>query len=252
MTSWFRSLFVKNKHVPKAQVLTDKDERILNLERIIGFSIDDPSLFLRALRHRSTLTNDQYSAYDSYERLEFLGDAVLDLIAAEILFEKYPKSNEGFLTKIRAKLVRGDTLAEFSKKLGIDSILETGERSETVSISKSILADVFESIIAAIYVTKGYSKAFQFVSKVIDTHVDFDQMINHVDNHKSALLEFTQAEKMGLPKYKVVSESGPGHEKIFEIVVSVDDNELGKGSGRSKKRAEQQAAKKALRSLKEL
>lgn len=246
MTSWLKSLFGKKNQKIAAQVFKAKDERIINLEGIIGFEIDDPSLFLRALRHRSTLTNDQYSTYDSYERLEFLGDAVLDLIAAEILFEKYPESNEGFLTKTRAKLVRGDTLSKFSKKLGIDEILETGERSDSVGISKSILADVFESIIAAIYVTKGYPVAFMFVSKVIEKYVDFDKIVNQVDNHKSVLLEYTQAHKMGLPEYTVLSESGPGHEKIFEIVVSVDDKELGIGKGRSKKSAEQEAAKMAL------
>ncbi len=245
MPTWLRSLF-KKKDLSKDQV---KNERLLQLERIIGFEIDDPSLFLRALRHRSTLANDQYSSHESYERLEFLGDAVLDLIAAEVLFEKFPTANEGFLTKSRAKLVKGETLAKFSIKLGIEDLLELGERSDQVSISKSILADVFESIIAAVYITKGYANAFMFVSEVFEKQVDFKKLVNQVDNFKSALLEFTQAEKMSLPSYKVVSESGPGHDKIFEIMVIVDDKELGAGKGRSKKSAEQEAAKVALKTL---
>ncbi|MEQ9090664.1 MAG: ribonuclease III [Balneola sp.] len=245
MPTWLRSLF-KKKDQSIDQV---KNERLLQLERIIGFEIDDPSLFLRALRHRSTLANDQYSSHDSYERLEFLGDAVLDLIAAEVLFEKFPTANEGFLTKSRAKLVKGETLAKFSIKLGIEDLLELGERSDQVSISKSILADVFESIIAAIYITKGYANAFIFVSKVFEKQVDFKKLVNQVDNFKSALLEFTQAEKMSLPSYKVVSESGPGHDKVFEIMVIVDGKELGTGQGRSKKSAEQEAAKVALKTL---
>ncbi|MEO9885398.1 MAG: ribonuclease III [Balneola sp.] len=245
MPSWFRSLFKKEDQY-KDQV---KNERILALERIIGLQIDDPSLFLRALRHRSTLSNDQYASHDSYERLEFLGDAVLDLIASEILFEKFPESNEGFLTKSRAKLVKGDTLAKFSAKLGIEEILELGERSEQLTISKSILADVFESIIAAIYITKGYPNAFLFVSKVFEDQVDFKKLVNQVDNFKSALLELTQANKMGLPNYKVITESGPGHDKVFEIKVLVDDKELGIGEGKSKKSAEQEAAKMALKTL---
>lgn len=191
MPTWLRSLF-KKKDQSIDQV---KNERLLQLERIIGFEIDDPSLFLRALRHRSTLANDQYSSHDSYERLEFLGDAVLDLIAAEVLFEKFPTANEGFLTKSRAKLVKGETLAKFSIKLGIEDLLELGERSDQVSISKSILADVFESIIAAIYITKGYANAFMFVSEVFEKQVDFKKLVNQVDNFKSALLEFTQAKK---------------------------------------------------------
>ncbi|MBO6620860.1 MAG: ribonuclease III [Balneola sp.] len=245
MPTWLRSLF-KKKDLSKDQV---KNERLLQLERIIGFEIDDPSLFLKALRHRSTLANDQYSTHDSYERLEFLGDAVLDLIAAEVLFEKFPTANEGFLTKSRAKLVKGETLAKFSIKLGIEDLLELGERSDQVSISKSILADVFESIIAAVYITKGYAYAFKFVSEVFEKQVDFKKLVNQVDNFKSALLEFTQAEKMSLPSYKVVSESGPGHDKIFEIKVLVDNKELGTGQGRSKKSAEQEAAKIALKTL---
>lgn len=245
MPTWLRSLF-KKKDLLKDQV---KNERLLQLERIIGFEIDDPSLFLRALRHRSTLANDQYSSHESYERLEFLGDAVLDLIAAEVLFEKFPTANEGFLTKSRAKLVKGETLAKFSIKLGIEDLLELGERSDQVSISKSILADVFESIIAAVYITKGYANAFMFVSEVFEKQVDFKKLVNQVDNFKSALLEYTQAEKMSLPSYKVVSESGPGHDKIFEIMVIVDNKELGSGKGRSKKSAEQEAAKVALKTL---
>lgn len=245
MPTWLRSLF-KKKDQSIDQV---KNERLLQLERIIGFEIDDPSLFLRALRHRSTLANDQYSSHDSYERLEFLGDAVLDLIAAEVLFEKFPTANEGFLTKSRAKLVKGETLAKFSIKLGIEDLLELGERSDQVSISKSILADVFESIIAAIYITKGYANAFMFVSEVFENQVDFKKLVNQVDNFKSALLEYTQAEKMSLPSYKVVSESGPGHDKVFEIMVVVDGKELGTGQGRSKKSAEQEAAKVALKTL---
>lgn len=245
MPTWLRSLFKKKDH----SIDQVKNERLLQLERIIGFEIDDPSLFLRALRHRSTLANDQYSSHDSYERLEFLGDAVLDLIAAEVLFEKFPTANEGFLTKSRAKLVKGETLAKFSIKLGIEDLLELGERSDQISISKSILADVFESIIAAIYITKGYANAFMFVSEVFEKQVDFKKLVNQVDNFKSALLEFTQAEKMSLPSYKVVSESGPGHDKVFEIMVIVDGKELGTGQGRSKKSAEQEAAKVALKTL---
>lgn len=245
MPTWLRSLF-KKKDLSKDQ---GKNERLLQLERIIGFEIDDPSLFLKALRHRSTLANDQYSTHDSYERLEFLGDAVLDLIAAEVLFEKFPTANEGFLTKSRAKLVKGETLAKFSIKLGIEDLLELGERSDQVSISKSILADVFESIIAAVYITKGYANAFMFVSEVFEKQVDFKKLVNQVDNFKSALLEFTQAEKMSLPSYRVVTESGPGHDKIFEIMVIVDGKELGTGQGKSKKSAEQEAAKVALKTL---
>ncbi len=244
MASWFRSLFKGKKTLgPESR------DRIRNLERIIGIRIDDPSLFLKALRHRSMLAQEKYKSYDSYERLEFLGDAVLDLIAAEILFQKYPKKDEGFLTRIRAKLVRGDTLADFTIALGMDQLLELGETKHRSEVSKSILADAFESIIAAIYITRGYPEAYAFVDRVIRDNVDFEELVNTVDNHKSALLEYTQANKMPLPRYELIGESGPGHDKVFEIKVWVDGKELGTGKGKSKKRAEQKAAQKALKTL---
>ncbi|HBQ61296.1 MAG TPA: ribonuclease III, partial [Balneolaceae bacterium] len=161
MPGWFSSLFSKKK---KSELSPELSSRIEKLERIVGFQIDDPSLFLKALRHRSTLSQEKYETYDSYERLEFLGDAVLDLIAAEILFNKYPEKDEGFLTKVRAKLVRGDTLTIFSKELGLEDLMELAENGGG-KVSKSILADAFESIIAAIYITHGYKDAYQFVDR---------------------------------------------------------------------------------------
>lgn len=242
--SLLKSLFVR-----KGKDNYELDERIKELEGILHIPIAEPSLFQRALRHRSMLSQEKYAKYDSYERLEFLGDAVLDLIAAEILFNKYPEKDEGFLTKIRAKLVRGETLAEFSSKLGLETLMEMGERAANVKIAKSILADIFESIIAAIYITKGYKYAFEFVERVFKDHVDFDSMINTVDNYKSALLEYTQAEKLSLPKYILVSESGPGHNRTFEVKVFVGEKELGIGIGKSKKKAEQLAAEVALHTI---
>ena len=226
-----------------------KSERIVTLEKITGTEIDEPALFQRALRHRSMLSNEKYAKYDSYERLEFLGDAVLDLIAAEILFNKYPEKNEGFLTKIRAKLVRGETLSNFSSKLGLEELMEIGEKGAAIKISKSILADVFESIIAAIYITSGYHSAFAFVERVFEQHVDWDSLVNTVDNYKSALLEYTQAERLPLPNYKLVNETGPGHNRTFEVKVLIGEEELGTGIGKSKKKAEQLAAEVALQSL---
>lgn len=244
MKSAFRFLFTRfgmNK--------AGKPDRIIALEKIVGFTIDEPSLFQRALRHRSMLSQEKYAKYDSYERLEFLGDAVLDLITAEILFNKYPKKDEGFLTKIRAKLVRGETLSSFSSKLGFEDLMEIGENNASVKVSKSILADVFESIIAAIYITKGYKEAFKYVERVFEEHVNWEDIVNSTDNFKSALLEYTQAERLPLPQYKLISESGPGHNRTFEVKVIVGEHELGTGIGKSKKKAEQLAAEVALQSL---
>ncbi|MFN1834048.1 ribonuclease III [Balneola sp. MJW-20] len=244
MIQWFRSIVKKKSDLdPELQV------RIENLERIIGLTIDDPSLYLKALRHRSTISKDEYESYDSYERLEFLGDAVLDLIAAEILFQVYPKANEGFLTKIRAKLVRGETLSKLTARLGIDNLMEFGERTSKNKVTKNIMADVFESIIAAIYITNGYEKAYEFVERVIENHLDLDELINTVDNYKRALLEYTQAKKLAMPDYQLITETGPGHDRTFEVAVKIGEDTLGTGTGKSKKKAEQAAAKEALDAL---
>lgn len=245
MRGWIKSFFDKKK----ADLDPELQSRITELERIVDFKIDDPSLYLKALRHRSTLSLDKYESYDSYERLEFLGDAVLDLIAAEYLFKEYPTKNEGFLTKIRAKLVRGETLSQLSYQLGFENLMEMGERGGAVQVSKNILADVFESIIAAIYITKGYDYAYKFMHNVIKEHLELEDLINTLDNYKSALLEYTQAQKLSLPQYELISESGPGHNKTFVVKVLVDGKEMGTGKGKSKKKAEQEAAKEALESL---
>lgn len=244
MPAFLRRLFPSKK---KPSV--EKNETLLALEKILGMEVTQPKIFEKALRHRSTLASDQYASFDSYERLEFLGDAVLDLIAAEILYDKYPRKDEGFLTKMRAKLVKGETLAQFSTALGLESLMEIGERSKQMTLSVSMLADVFESIIAAIYITSGYAEAYRFVNRVYHDHIDFDTLLNTMDNFKSALLEYTQAERMPLPVYELVSESGPGHNKTFEVKVVVGDRVLGTGTGKSKKKAEQVAAEVALQTL---
>ncbi|MDZ7693104.1 MAG: ribonuclease III [Balneolaceae bacterium] len=233
------------------EVAPEHDERLEKLKQIINTEIDDPFLYVRALRHRSVLADDNFSSADSYERLEFLGDAVLDLIITEIIFQKYPSKNEGFLTKLRAKLVKGDSLAKYAQKLNLSDLLVLGERArgQGIEFSKSILADVFEALIGAIYMDRGYEATFEFVGRVIKENVNFEKVTTSLDNHKSILLEYAQAEKLEIPKYEVVSEEGPGHDKTFEIRVIVDDQELGKGKGKSKKEAEQLAAKKALENL---
>lgn len=246
MLDTLRSYFSKKPKVPH-----EHEKRIEELQRITGVRIGDPFLYIRALRHRSILADDSFNATDSYERLEFLGDAVLDLIVTEIIYEKFPDENEGFLTKLRAKLVKGDALADYARKLEISRLLVLGERAQGqgIEFSKSVLADIFESLIGAIYLDRGYDSAYRFAQKVIRKFVDFDNIIDTLDNHKSLLLEFAQARKWSIPRYEVISESGPGHDKTFEVRVVVDEKEMGTGRGKSKKEAEQRAARAALRAV---
>lgn len=227
------------------------EDRLEQLERIIDTPIDNPFLFVRALRHRSSLADANHASNDSYERLEFLGDAVLDLIISEIIFDRFPDENEGFLTKLRAKLVKGDALADYARQLGLSELVLIGERAQGqgIEFAKSTLSDVFESLVGAIYIEKGYEAAAHFVGGVIDRYVDYDDVIGSLDNYKSILLEYAQAHKMEIPAYRVIEETGPGHDKTFEVEALVDGRPMGQGKGKSKKEAEQRAARRALDKL---
>lgn len=242
-----RALFKSEKKLtPKLKKRIDK------LERIIETPVDNPFIYVQALRHRSTLVENDFGPTDSYERLEFLGDAVLDLIVTEIIFDLFPEENEGFLTKLRAKLVKGDTLAMFARQLQLNKLMLLADQVQGQGIenSKSILADVFEALIGALYLDAGYRPVSQFVRKIIDRYIDFDTIITTLDNYKSLLLEFAQARQMAIPTYSLVSERGPGHDKTFEVEVYVDEKPISKGIGKSKKEAEQNAARKALKTMK--
>lgn len=234
-------------------IQSESKERLSKLEEALNLTIPQEyqQLFEKALRHKSIVDNEKFESYETYERLEFLGDAVLDLIVTEILFEKYPKENEGFLTKLRAKIVRGDTLFEMSKKLGLSEFLEIGERAagQGIELSKSVLSDVYEALVAAIYISSGYDSAHKFVSSHIDRFIDFNKIVKVIDNYKSLLMEYSQSERLKLPKYQVMSEEGPGHDKTFHVAVFIESKKLGEGTGKSKKKAEQAAAQDALETL---
>lgn len=234
-------------------IQSESKNRLTQLEKALGLTIPDQyqQLFQRALRHRSIVDNDKFESYETYERLEFLGDAVLDLIVTEILFEKYPKENEGFLTKLRAKIVRGDTLYEMAIQLGLNDFLEIGERAagQGIELSKSVLSDVYEALVAAVYISSGYDEAHRFVSTHINRFIKFREIVKAIDNYKSLLMEYSQSEKLKLPKYQVISEEGPGHDKTFHVAVYIENKKLGEGTGKSKKKAEQAAAKDALEAL---
>ncbi len=245
LRKWFR--------VQSEPVQIESNTRLSHLEKILGFRLPPQHrhLFEKAMRHRSIVDHNKYESHETYERLEFLGDAVLDLIVTEILFEKYPTENEGFLTKLRAKIVRGDTLYKLAKELELNQILEVGERAtgQGIELSKSVLSDVFEALTAAIYISKGYSEAHRFINNTLQQYLDFEEIVTKIDNHKSMLMEYSQSERLKLPKYVVLSEQGPGHDKTFHVAVYIGDEKLGEGTGKSKKNAEQVAARNALMAI---
>lgn len=236
---------------PKSKLSKEQQQKIDYLESLIGVKINNPDLYFRALTHRSKLADENLHDSESYEQLEFLGDSVLDLLVSEILFEKYPRENEGFMTKSRSKLVKGVTLAKLAKKLDLSSYLEIGERAkgQGVEFSNSVLADVFEALIGAIYRDLGYQVCSKFVRSVYNNHIQIESVIATQDNYKSTLLEHSQANKMPIPVYNVISESGPAHNKEFHIGVYLGTKMTGDGRGLNKKVAEQAAALVALKNL---
>lgn len=217
------------------------------IESILGYSFVDKDLLMRALSHRSSVTNGAAN-----ERLEFLGDAVLGLVVSEFLFKEFPGYNEGNLTKIKAALVNEAILSKIAGKFSLGQYIflspeeeKSGGRQKT-----SITADAMEAVLGAIYLDGGMESATKVINKFILN--DFEQLIKDESllNYKGELLEKMQAAGRSTPRYEVMEEIGPDHIKVFVISVSVDGIRLGTGQGTSKKEAEQRAARMALESLK--
>jgi len=220
------------------------------LEELIGFNIKNRSYFIQALMHRSFLEqNTEFKV--SNERLEFLGDSVLSLTVAEYLFEMFPEKDEGFLTKVRAKLVNRIALADAAEEINLlDFLLVSKNLSNNFKNgSRTVIADALEALIGAIYLDNGLTAAKEFIEKVIidPNSKDGEYLID--ENFKSQLLEYAQGNHMDNPIYTVVKEEGPQHNRIFTIKVSIHDVEYGRGKGRNKKSAEQSAAHAALQKI---
>ncbi|PIP86829.1 ribonuclease III [Candidatus Campbellbacteria bacterium CG22_combo_CG10-13_8_21_14_all_36_13] len=213
----------------------------------IGVTFKDKELLRRAFTHRSYV-NENKSVKKHNERLEFLGDAVLELIITEYLFEKYPNKPEGELTAVRAALVNTQSISEAAKELGMNDflLLSKGESKDVGRARQYILANVFEALLGAIYLDQGYAVAKEHISKTL-----FDKTDKIVDNKlwqdaKSYLQERAQEDVNITPTYKTVKEDGPDHDKHFTVSVMFDNKEIAIGMGKSKQEAEQDAARKAL------
>ncbi len=214
-------------------------------EQIIGYEFKDKSFLQTALTH-SSYANEMNSNVDYNERLEFLGDSVLGLVAAEYFYQLHPEMPEGKLTKIRAAMVCEKSLYNFASsiKLGEFMRLGKGEINTGGRQRPSILADAFESLIAAIYLDSGFEEAKKFVlGFIVNAAIEEPK----ISDYKTALQEIVQKNHGEILEYFMVGESGPDHEKTFIVEVRLNSNCIGTGEGRSKKRAEQAAAREALR-----
>lgn len=218
-------------------------------ERLIGVTFNDKQLLTQAFTHRSYINENRGTALKHNERLEFLGDAVLELVTTEYLFNKYPKKPEGDLTAIRAALVNTVMLAEVGKELDFNSelLLSKGEAKDEGRARQAILANTFEAVVGAIHIDQGYEVAKAFIAK--NLLVKTDNIVNEslwVDA-KSSFQERAQEETGDTPVYKTLIEEGPDHDKEFTVAVFIGDKQIAKGTGRSKQEAEQEAARAGLK-----
>lgn len=199
-------------------------------------------LFIQALTHTSYANEHNI---ESYERLEFLGDAVLELIISEYLY-KTTNDGEGVMTRLRSHYVCENALYEYSVKLGLNEYiyLGHGQKEQDGIHSKAIVADIFESFLAAIYLDSGINEVKKFINKYIIPIIESDTL-DFFQDYKSKLQEYVQTDKKSL-EYKIIKEVGPAHDKTFEVEVMIDDIVYGRGIAKSKKEAEQKAAKDAL------
>lgn len=245
VSKYFR---LKSHHLgifPRVGFLDDLHCR--ELEKLLGIVIRRPELFEQALIHRSYLQVLENNSYLSNERLEFLGDAILGMFVAEYLFSLHSNVLEGDLTKMRSWLVNRNSLSLCAKKLELDRYLKLSYSAEKSLIggSDSILADALEAVIAAIYLDSGPEQAKRFIlNTLLPIIMNKTQMVD--TNYKSILLESVQAEGKHSPEYKLLDQLGPDHDKQFIVGVYVENVLLGTGKGKSKKQAEQTAAKNAL------
>ncbi|MDD2922282.1 MAG: ribonuclease III [Anaerolineales bacterium] len=223
-------------------------ESAQDLSRRLGLSFSNLALLVRALTHRS-FVNEYSQAVEDNERLEFLGDAVLDFIVGAWVYNRFPEMPEGVLTKIRSALVRNDHLAKFARKLDLGRALRLG-RGESASGGKNrdnLLGSAFEALIGAIYLDAGLGAVNDFVNPMLEELRE--SIIHEMHDHKSELQEWTQGQKLGSPRYRVVGVAGPDHAVVFEMVVEVLGEIKGRGSGSSKSAAEHAAAHDALKNL---
>ena len=222
---------------------------IKDLEVAIGYRFKNITLLQNALTHSSYANERWHNSLKSNERLEFLGDSILGMVVAEYLYKNFPDRPEGELTRMRADMVCEKTLASVAARinLGHHLMLGNGEEQGGGRSRDSILADAVESVIAASFLDGGMAAARSFIEKFILVEVPVRKM--HNADYKTALQELIQQKKNQTLSYALVGESGPDHDKRFEVEVSLNGRVIGTGTGSSKKRAEQMAAQSALENL---
>ena len=216
------------------------------LQTVLGYRFIDSELLARALRHPSWCNEQGDPRPDDNERLEFLGDAVLDLVVSHRVMTRYPNAHEGDLSVTRQQLVSEAALSEVAGELGLGRyiLLGKGEEKSGGRVKPKILADMFEALIGAVYLDGGYPCAWECVDRVLGSRIATVELKNFYD-FKTRLQETAQARLKATPTYRVVQELGPDHDKRFVVAVTIGEDEWARAVGKSKKEAEQMAAAEA-------
>lgn len=222
----------------------------LEFQEVIGYEFQEPGLLQQALTHSSYANEKRMKKHSDNERLEFLGDAVLEIISSEYLYHQFPDLQEGELTKMRASLVCEQTLANCTRQMQLGDYLLLGRGEDHTGGRKrsSILSDALEAVIGAIYLDGGFASAKEFILKFILTDIAHKQLFF---DSKTILQETVQGQNLGAISYKLVGESGPDHDKVFRIELWIGSQKMSTGEGHTKKAAEQEAAYQALIHLQE-
>lgn len=232
------------------KAISAKHEAWAALEERLGYHFRDSALLCKAMCHRSFVNENPDEQLADNERLEFLGDAVLDLVIGHRLVEAEPKLREGELTRLRAEVVAEPSLADLSRSLGLGDclLLGRGELRSGGQNKPSLLSDAFEALLGAIFLDGGFSKVAEVILPLFEPRLR-RAAGNVGQDYKSRLQELLQGRQANLPVYNLVEVSGPDHERAYQVEVEVDGKVCGSGHGRTKKRAEQAAARAALEAL---
>jgi ribonuclease-3 len=219
-----------------------------DLSQRLGLPFSNLALLTRALTHRSYVNEDPNAVEDN-ERLEFLGDAVLDFVVGAWAYHRFPEMPEGDLTKIRSAIVRNDQLADFARHLNLGPALRLGrgESASGGSQRDALLGSAFEALIGALYLDSGLRAVDAFIQPLLEG--TRDAILQKVHDPKSQLQEWAQSQKLGAPRYKTVATTGPDHAREFDVQVEISGQVVGQGHGKNKHAAEHLAAKHALESL---
>lgn len=224
------------------------EQNLDELSKIVGVEFSDRNFLLTAITHRSYLNEHREAKQDHNERMEFLGDAVLELVVTDYLFHKYPEKPEGELTAVRAALVNTVSLSESSQKLGVNDylLMSKGEAKDTGRARQYILANAFEALIGAIYLDQGYEAAKEFIAGQLFEKTDEIVKKRLWQDPKSRFQELAQEHHSVTPTYETLDQVGPDHDRVFTVGVFLGKEEVAEGQGRSKQEAEQAAAEAGI------